>query len=57
MPDTLQQATRTGFGRFLIAVYAVFAVAATSRRMVLFGGLDQSEDKQDTFVLAWPSGQ
>lgn len=34
MPDTLQQATRTGFGRFLIAVYAVFAVAATSRSVV-----------------------
>ena len=34
MPDTLQQATRTGFGRFLIAVYAVFAVAATSRSIV-----------------------
>lgn len=32
--DTLQQATRTGFGRFLIAVYAVFAVAATSRSLV-----------------------
>ncbi|AJW41404.1 hypothetical protein CH306_07205 [Rhodococcus sp. 15-725-2-2b] len=34
MPDNLQQATRTGFGRFLIAVYAVFAVAATSRSIV-----------------------
>ena len=34
MPDNLQQATRTGFGRFLIAVYAVFAVAATSRSVV-----------------------
>ncbi|MFY2789067.1 hypothetical protein [Rhodococcus sp. KRD162] len=34
MPDSLQQATRTGFGRFLIAVYAVFAVAATSRSIV-----------------------
>ena len=34
MPDKLQQATRTGFGRFLIAVYAVFAVAATSRSIV-----------------------
>ncbi|WP_072804869.1 hypothetical protein [Rhodococcoides yunnanense] len=32
--DSLQQATRTGFGRFLIAVYAVFAVAATSRSVV-----------------------
>ncbi|OZE83761.1 hypothetical protein CH304_08790 [Rhodococcus sp. 15-649-1-2] len=32
--DTLQEATRTGFGRFLIAVYAVFAVAATSRSIV-----------------------
>ena len=31
MPDKLQQATRTGFGRFLIAVYAV---AATSRSIV-----------------------
>ncbi|OZC79705.1 hypothetical protein CH251_02240 [Rhodococcus sp. 06-462-5] len=34
MPDNLQQATRTGFGRFLIAVYAVFAVAATARSIV-----------------------
>jgi uncharacterized membrane protein len=34
MPDSLQQATRTGFGRFLIAVYAVFAVAATARSIV-----------------------
>lgn len=34
MPDNLQQATRTGFGRFLIAVYAVFAVAATARSLV-----------------------
>ncbi|WP_032390305.1 hypothetical protein [Rhodococcoides fascians] len=34
MPDKLQQATRTGFGRFLIAVYAVFAVAAASRSIV-----------------------
>ncbi|MBY4127149.1 hypothetical protein HQO83_01955 [Rhodococcus fascians] len=34
MPDKLQEATRTGFGRFLIAVYAVFAVAATSRSIV-----------------------
>lgn len=39
MPDTspddsLKKATRTGFGRFLIAVYAVFAVAATSRSLV-----------------------
>ena len=34
MPDELQQATRTGFGRFLIAVYAVFAVAATARSIV-----------------------
>ncbi|NIL77061.1 MULTISPECIES: hypothetical protein [Rhodococcus] len=33
-PDRLQEATRTGFGRFLIAVYAVFAVAATSRSIV-----------------------
>lgn len=32
--DSVQQATRTGFGRFLIAVYAVFAVAATSRSIV-----------------------
>lgn len=32
--DSLRQATRTGFGRFLIAVYAVFAVAATSRSVV-----------------------
>ncbi|MDJ0394591.1 hypothetical protein QMK17_14795 [Rhodococcus sp. G-MC3] len=30
----MKQATRTGFGRFLIAVYAVFAVAATSRSLV-----------------------
>lgn len=34
MPDDLATATRSGPGRLLIAVYAVFAVAATSRSAV-----------------------
>ncbi|GAA3735671.1 cytochrome bd-type quinol oxidase subunit 2 [Spinactinospora alkalitolerans] len=34
MPETAEPATRTGPGRVLIAVYAVFALAATARATV-----------------------
>ncbi|QFZ18188.1 hypothetical protein [Saccharothrix syringae] len=34
MPDSLKEATRSGPGRLLVAVYGIFALAATARSAV-----------------------